>query len=177
MIERRGFLSFLGAGVAGLMLPEVMIVDPKLFRATDPLLGPSVGIRALTEAFSAEFERAYEGLYSRPTYFVNSGKPAKVGVITDGTMMEEQHQVVCHLSPECKGLRDRYIVPTAEIMARSIAHAKINAFATLEIPPNFLGHIVTARNHAVRGLLWTYFDPLTERIETRLRFDMMGGRR
>jgi hypothetical protein len=184
-MERRGFLSFLGLGVAGAMLPDSLQIMPHLFKVEKvaPDLS-AVDIKTLTEAVSIEFERFYERQFGNST-FLQMGRGERAGTLV-GDRIEEvlmSDQIHCAFEPpeKVEQLRERYINPTAASLASMCMRKELNAFGVLPAPTRFAygdgsTAIVKTRKSCIRGVLHSYYDLGMDRTFTTARFDVLGGR-
>jgi hypothetical protein len=177
MIDRRGFFSLLSAGVAGLLLPDTLIVEPAKFKAVVPETLSVVNLKTITEALNAEFERQMGTILT-----VHSDKGFRVGDYG----FEKQFNVSMALPHgETRDIHERFINPAATALANSAKNARLYKFGWLMAPVT----VESTRVGALRGVVWPYCVycdntggngagcSMCGRWDSRevLRFDILGG--
>src|SRR3990172_3004196 len=130
-MERRGFLSMLGLGTAGmaLMLPKSWIYRPDMLLETEA--APLVGIAALTKAIQEELELKLKGWGRTVSHY-----PGKTGSVIDGTTMTNQKNVALENYPgkvfSRMDWKERFVMPSAEALAYALKTEGLNRFGTLQ---------------------------------------------
>ena len=170
-MERRGFLSFLGAAVGGLFVPDIpkrLIIEPAKMSLPIPTGYDLVTAEGITRALQIEFEREFERMCKfKPIMGVNSDRIGK-------GCMEHQLSVAWDYSiGENRDVLERVIKPSASLLARSAAHKDINTFGILELPNGGAkGVLVTSPMSSIR--LVEQYSVFTDQCS--FRFDVIGGR-
>ena len=169
MIERRGFLSLLGLAGAASFLPDVLVTEKMVPRVGAELYTPTT-LEGITQAISDEFEKVYASLYGKS--IVVGVDPVKLGSEVETVLMSEQLNVGLSLGAvPWEGVRERYIMPAAHVLAEKCAQRKINVFGHLSEPGECVSATVGTDRSVIRGV--SQYDMYSDAHV--MRFDIIGG--
>lgn len=170
-MERRGFLSLLGATVGGLFLPDLpknIIVEPSKLKVPVPEKCDLVTLEGITRALQIEFEKEFERIsIFKPV--VN--KELRIGY--EG--MKHQLNVAWgYQLGENKEVMERFIKPSALHFAEMAAQRNMNTFGLLPMP--VVGGMEAARCTSDKSSIRCVMGYDIMRDECPIRFDLIGGR-
>jgi hypothetical protein len=162
------------AAVTAKFLPDTLVYEPGIKAVVpDDLL--VVNLSTVTRAIQVEFEKELKRLVG-PSIAFNQKTRLGDSIGTDLRTVTVDNQFMASMPGlypgETKDIRERYVIPTASLLANACANRGLNVFGSLDIPLGGAeGVICTSDKTSIRGV--SAYDIMTDRWLAR--FDVIGG--